>query len=500
MRMLAPKMNMDPFDDNEYMGGSTRSDDGSETSSSSHSSSSGSADSSTFNPNTVTGRWTQEEHELFIQGIRLHNKQWKLIAELIRTRTVVQIRTHAQKYFQKLQKSKGFTIDVGSDDRSIMNFKANSESSSPREKNYKRSFNTMADSDDIVSYTNPNEMNVRGWIRGLSSEDLESAAINGDIEYIVGGNMRPRGETKRKVVLSSRLLDGADLSSANRLTHPNNRTSSIKPPLGGAGDIQIRKRPASIAGEHLRRSADAVLYDASGNKVSASGFGVGTARSNSPSPKSIAEMSGGSTHYDPLSQNYGYHTATDSELMVGDGADMALEINEWFPVHTELPLPGSQSLSQQQTTVRLGGMPRVDSFAALLAPYQFSADDDACLGWLVNDAVPNTLYDMAPLPLSTDERTEKVSSIAANALLSSSLSSTASSSSSLSSSSVFESIEIGSKRIKDESSSNISLRVVLNNTNNADYDSARTVISTSSAPNSNYIYPSYENLGGIVLI
>lgn len=54
---------------------------------------------------TTTGRWTQEEHQLFLEGLRIHKKQWKQIADLIKTRTVVQIRTHAQKYFQKLMKS-----------------------------------------------------------------------------------------------------------------------------------------------------------------------------------------------------------------------------------------------------------------------------------------------------------------------------------------------------------------------------------------------------------
>mmetsp|Transcript_27408 Transcript_27408/g.29912 ORF Transcript_27408/g.29912 Transcript_27408/m.29912 type:complete len:515 (+) Transcript_27408:184-1728(+) len=52
------------------------------------------------------GRWTNEEHILFLQGLQLYNKQWKLIADLVKTRTVVQIRTHAQKYFLKMQKSK----------------------------------------------------------------------------------------------------------------------------------------------------------------------------------------------------------------------------------------------------------------------------------------------------------------------------------------------------------------------------------------------------------
>lgn len=52
------------------------------------------------------GRWTSEEHSLFLQGLQMYNKQWKQIAELVKTRTVVQIRTHAQKYFQKLDKMK----------------------------------------------------------------------------------------------------------------------------------------------------------------------------------------------------------------------------------------------------------------------------------------------------------------------------------------------------------------------------------------------------------
>ncbi|KAL3903993.1 MAG: hypothetical protein SGILL_010237, partial [Bacillariaceae sp.] len=53
-----------------------------------------------------TGRWTAEEHRLFLQGLELHGKGWKKIAGLIKSRTVVQIRTHAQKYFQKLAKAK----------------------------------------------------------------------------------------------------------------------------------------------------------------------------------------------------------------------------------------------------------------------------------------------------------------------------------------------------------------------------------------------------------
>lgn len=68
----------------------------------------------------IAGRWTSEEHNLFLQGLKLYNKQWKLIADLVKTRTVVQIRTHAQKYFQKLEKGRMLnTTNSKKDDVSI---------------------------------------------------------------------------------------------------------------------------------------------------------------------------------------------------------------------------------------------------------------------------------------------------------------------------------------------------------------------------------------------
>merc|ERR1711933_56223 len=52
-----------------------------------------------------TGRWSSEEHEKFLQGMKMFgNKSWTCIADVVKTRTVVQVRTHAQKYFKKLRK------------------------------------------------------------------------------------------------------------------------------------------------------------------------------------------------------------------------------------------------------------------------------------------------------------------------------------------------------------------------------------------------------------
>lgn len=52
------------------------------------------------------GRWTKVEHEAFVKGLELYGKEWKKIATLVPTRSIVQIRTHAQKFFLKIAKTK----------------------------------------------------------------------------------------------------------------------------------------------------------------------------------------------------------------------------------------------------------------------------------------------------------------------------------------------------------------------------------------------------------
>jgi SHAQKYF class myb-like DNA-binding protein len=76
-------------------------------------STSGGGGGSVSNQGENTGRWTAEEHRLFLQGLEQHGKGWKKIASLIKSRTVVQIRTHAQKYFQKLAKARQNGEDEG---------------------------------------------------------------------------------------------------------------------------------------------------------------------------------------------------------------------------------------------------------------------------------------------------------------------------------------------------------------------------------------------------
>ncbi|KAI0529013.1 hypothetical protein KFK09_001558 [Dendrobium nobile] len=47
-------------------------------------------------------RWTAEEHNKFLEALKLHGRAWRRIEEHIGSKTTVQIRSHAQKFFSKV--------------------------------------------------------------------------------------------------------------------------------------------------------------------------------------------------------------------------------------------------------------------------------------------------------------------------------------------------------------------------------------------------------------
>lgn len=50
------------------------------------------------------GRWTAEEHQTFLDSLRKFGKDWYRVEEAIGTRSSAQIRSHAQKFLNKLDK------------------------------------------------------------------------------------------------------------------------------------------------------------------------------------------------------------------------------------------------------------------------------------------------------------------------------------------------------------------------------------------------------------
>lgn len=50
---------------------------------------------------TRGGRWTSEEHAQFLEGFKMHGKDWKRISNCyVPTRSNVQVRTHSQKHWR----------------------------------------------------------------------------------------------------------------------------------------------------------------------------------------------------------------------------------------------------------------------------------------------------------------------------------------------------------------------------------------------------------------
>lgn len=67
-------------------------------------------------PTESAGRWTQEEHAAFLRGMQMFGRRWTKVAQVVGSRTTVQVRSHAQKWEIKRAKEGNKTKEnIGGD-------------------------------------------------------------------------------------------------------------------------------------------------------------------------------------------------------------------------------------------------------------------------------------------------------------------------------------------------------------------------------------------------
>ena len=73
--------------------------------------------------NFQLGHWSIEEHKRFIRGIVKYGKNWERVKNEVPTRSDIQIRSHAQKFYKKLKKCKNEQLGIDFTLDTIHNFK-----------------------------------------------------------------------------------------------------------------------------------------------------------------------------------------------------------------------------------------------------------------------------------------------------------------------------------------------------------------------------------------
>lgn len=77
--------------------------------------------------NFNTGRWTSEEHNRFIEALLKYGNEWKSVQKHVGSRSSTQARSHAQKFFVKIGKTKvgNMNLDFANNSLKSLNQMAN---------------------------------------------------------------------------------------------------------------------------------------------------------------------------------------------------------------------------------------------------------------------------------------------------------------------------------------------------------------------------------------
>ena len=123
--------------------------------------------------NYSAGRWKSDEHQRFIDAIIKYGNNWRQVQKCVGTRSSTQTRSHAQKFFEKLKRSKIFKrekYDFSKNSLKILHdimnnlpdkeynqtLKALHSLSNERSSNFENDNNNIQNNNGIINYNNNN--------------------------------------------------------------------------------------------------------------------------------------------------------------------------------------------------------------------------------------------------------------------------------------------------------------------------------------------------------
>eukprot|EP00331_Platyophrya_macrostoma_P018419 CAMPEP_0176475156 /NCGR_PEP_ID=MMETSP0127-20121128/43447_1 /TAXON_ID=938130 /ORGANISM="Platyophrya macrostoma, Strain WH" /LENGTH=264 /DNA_ID=CAMNT_0017870715 /DNA_START=35 /DNA_END=829 /DNA_ORIENTATION=+ len=128
------------------------------------------------------GRWTKEEHQRFVEALKIHGKNWKKVEEFVATRSGAQIRSHAQKFFIRLEKDVKAEQGKGKNVKSVRKI---SESSISTHHTQDENFSDNEKAEDTFKGNLPMISEVSAGNEFVSQEKSEDDTIKSSKAHIL---------------------------------------------------------------------------------------------------------------------------------------------------------------------------------------------------------------------------------------------------------------------------------------------------------------------------